>query len=93
MGKSGRQGKDENLGNSADKDRGVRPASCDVATALESLELAVDALTSGPLTPEFIRKLFSMDLLDGVELDMFVDLLDANRSLKSALAGSKASGS
>ncbi len=93
MGKSGGHAEGGNFGQLADKDNDARSASCDVTTALESLESAVDALVSGPLTPEFIRKLFSMDLLDGVELDMFVDLLSANKSLKNALAESNTGGS
>ncbi len=93
MGKSGGQAEGENFGISTGEGSGARPVSCAVTTALERLESAVDAVASGPLTPVFLRKLFSMDLLDGAELDMFTDLLDANRSLKSALAESRGRGS
>ncbi len=64
--------------------------SCDVASALAGLESAVNALASGPLTPEFLRRLRALKLVDGVEFDQFIDLLNASRLLESALIESGA---
>ncbi len=86
----GEKQEDMRRAGSAPADRKSEDESCDVASALTRLESAVCALVSGPLTPEFLRRLRALKLVDGVEFDQFVDLLNASRLLESALIESGA---
>lgn len=89
MGTCGGNIGDGDPGIPAYREGSVRSISCTVTDALERLEQSVDALIRGPLTPGFVRRLHLLKLVDGSELDLFMDLLRARRELECALADSK----